>query len=120
MDAILDAGDQHNFYVCANVLPVRTAMRATINPIHPWKPKCRLGENLSPRQREVLVGLAIDKTIGEIAIDLKLSPKTVEYHKEQIVNKVGSKGLAGLAREAIRLGMVDCPCACHREERLRL
>jgi DNA-binding NarL/FixJ family response regulator len=50
------------------------------------KPAVLTGESLTTRQREVLQLVAEGKTVKEIASALTLSPKTVEFHKSQIMS----------------------------------
>lgn len=67
-------------------------------------------ESLSPRQQEVLVGIADSKTCGEIADSLHISPKTVEWHRGNLVSRLGLPGYdsASLTRIAMRAGLVTC------------
>jgi len=62
---------------------------------------------LTVRQCEVLKLLAEGKKVREIAAYLQLSPKTVEYHKYQIMNLLGLRTVAQLARYAEKQGLVD-------------
>lgn len=62
---------------------------------------------LSPREREVLQLAAEGKSTKEIANDLGLSVKTVETHRRQIMDKLGTYNLAGLIRIAIREGLTS-------------
>ena len=61
---------------------------------------------LSPRQREVLQLLAEGSSTKEIAFRLKLSVKTVETHRAQIMDRLDIRGLAGLVRFSVRTGLV--------------
>jgi DNA-binding NarL/FixJ family response regulator len=62
---------------------------------------------LTERQREILRRLAQGKRAKEIAFDLKLSVKTVEAHRSQIMERLGIRDLAGLVRFAVREGLVS-------------
>jgi DNA-binding NarL/FixJ family response regulator len=64
-------------------------------------------EALSPRQREVLQLVAEGHTSKEIARRLKVSPKTVEAHRGQVMERLRVHDLAGLVRFAIRVGLVN-------------
>jgi DNA-binding NarL/FixJ family response regulator len=64
-------------------------------------------ELLSPRQREILQLIAEGRTSKEIAHDLKLSLKTVESHRSELMDRLGIHGVAGLVRYAIRAGIVQ-------------
>ncbi len=60
---------------------------------------------LTPREREVLQLLAEGKSTKEIALHLKVSPKTVETHRRQIMTKLGVNSVAELTKYAIREGL---------------
>ena len=62
---------------------------------------------LPNRQREVLQLLAEGQTTKEVAALLKLSGKTVEYHRAKLMKRIGVFDLAGLTRLAIRAGLVN-------------
>ena len=64
------------------------------------------GSSLTPRQREVLQLVAEGKSAKEIAEILKISPKTVEFHKSVIMDELGMRTTAELTRFAIANGIV--------------
>jgi len=64
-----------------------------------------LDDVLSPREREVLQLLAEGKTSKEIAATLFLSPKTVDTHRQHIMDKLGLHSIAELTKYAIREGL---------------
>lgn len=61
---------------------------------------------LSPRQREVLRLIALGRATKEIAFHLGLSPKTVETHRAQIMERLGIREVAGLVRYSLRHGLI--------------
>jgi len=61
---------------------------------------------LTPRQREVLQLIAEGHTTQEIAHTLKISVKTVETHRSQLMERLQIHDIAGLVRYAIRVGLV--------------
>jgi DNA-binding NarL/FixJ family response regulator len=61
---------------------------------------------LTLRQREVLQLVAEGRTASEIAELLKISPKTVEFHKSRIMHQLGVRSVADLTRYAVRHGML--------------
>lgn len=62
---------------------------------------------LTARQREILQLVAEGKSSKEIAAMLKLSIKTVESHRGQIMERLGVHDVTGLVRFAIRVGLVS-------------
>ena len=63
-------------------------------------------ERLTSRQREVLQLIAEGFSTKEIASRLEVSPKTVETHRTELMDRLGIHGVAGLVRYAIRVGIV--------------
>jgi DNA-binding NarL/FixJ family response regulator len=63
-------------------------------------------EVLTPRQREVLQLIAEGKSTKEIAFMLKLSPKTIETHRAQLMDRLRIHDVASLVRFALRSGLV--------------
>ncbi|HEY3740203.1 MAG TPA: response regulator transcription factor [Bryobacteraceae bacterium] len=61
------------------------------------------GSPLTARQREVLQLIAEGKTMKEVASILKISPRTAEAHKYEIMQVLGIQTTAGLIHYAIRL-----------------
>jgi DNA-binding NarL/FixJ family response regulator len=61
---------------------------------------------LSAREREVLVEIARGSTSKEIATLFGISPRTVESHREALTRKLGIRGVAGLTRLAIDMGLI--------------
>jgi DNA-binding NarL/FixJ family response regulator len=62
---------------------------------------------LTPRQREVLQLLAEGHTNKEIAAILRVSPRTVEFHKYRMMQDLGLHSTAELTRYALRHGVVS-------------
>lgn len=58
--------------------------------------------NLTPREREVLQLLAEGKSTKEIASSLHLSVKTIETHRNKIMEKLDIHSIAELTKYAIR------------------
>ena len=62
---------------------------------------------LTPRLKEIVTLIAEDLTAQEIGERLGISPKTVEFHRTLIRQRLGVKGSAGIVRYAIRTGLVQ-------------
>ena len=63
-------------------------------------------DRLTPRQREVLRGIADGLLSKEIAARLGVSLKTVDAHRTELMRRLGIRGIAGLVRYAVRVGIV--------------
>jgi len=69
------------------------------------------------RRGQVLTGIWAGKGTKEIAADLGLSPKTVEYHRAQLYRVFGVNDLVSLCRRAIAEGLIDPKSeGCGRKE----
>jgi len=62
---------------------------------------------LTPRQREVLQLMAEGKSTKEIASILRISVKTVETYRQQIMKRLNTHSVARLTRYAIREGLIS-------------
>ncbi len=60
---------------------------------------------LTPREREVLVGLVDGGTNKVIAQTLGISPRTVELHRAQVMNKLSANSLTELGQIALAAGI---------------
>lgn len=61
---------------------------------------------LTPRQREILQLIAEGKTTKEVARDLRISVKTVETHRTQLMDRLQIYDIPSLVRFAMRMGIV--------------
>jgi DNA-binding NarL/FixJ family response regulator len=64
-------------------------------------------DKLTPRQIEVLRMVAEGHRTREIAVRLKLSVKTVESHRGEIMKRLEIHDVVGLVRYAMRVGLVS-------------
>ena len=65
------------------------------------KPDFNVNENLTDREIEVLKLICLEYTNNEIADQLFLSKRTVESHRQRILEKIGAKNTVGLVVYAI-------------------
>jgi DNA-binding NarL/FixJ family response regulator len=64
-------------------------------------------EQLTSRQREILQLLTEGQTTKAIALMLKVSAKTVEYHRAKLMGRLGIFDIPGLVRFATRTGLIS-------------
>jgi DNA-binding NarL/FixJ family response regulator len=62
--------------------------------------------NLTPRQQQILQLIAEGRTTKAIASTLRISSKTVEWHRAHLMERLGIHEIAGLVRYAIRIGLI--------------
>jgi DNA-binding NarL/FixJ family response regulator len=66
------------------------------------------GNRLTAREGEVLQLIAEGKANKQVAATLGISIKTVEKHRQQLMDKLNIHDTAGLTRHAIAAGVIDC------------
>jgi len=71
------------------------------------EPVKKSGEILTSREMEVLQLIAEGKANKQIAAELCISIKTVEKHRQQVMNKLNIHDIAGLTRYAIAKGIIE-------------
>jgi two-component system response regulator NreC len=76
-------------------------------PAHDAKADASESEELTPREREVLTHIAEGKTNREIADVLVISPKTVDRHRENIMQKLNLHSRVDLVKYAISRGLIQ-------------
>ena len=64
-------------------------------------------DDLTPREREVLILIAEGLTNAEIAEKLVISVKTVDRHRENIMRKLNLHSRIDLVKYALRIGLID-------------
>jgi DNA-binding NarL/FixJ family response regulator len=63
-------------------------------------------DQLTGRQREILQLIAEGQNTKGIAELLRVSPKTVEYHRMKLMNCLNVHDTPGLVRFALRVGLI--------------
>ncbi|HTL67274.1 MAG TPA: response regulator transcription factor [Lacunisphaera sp.] len=71
------------------------------------QPMRKPSESLTSREREVLQLIAEGNTNKQIAAELCISIKTVEKHRQQVMNRLNIHDIAGLTRYAIAKGVIE-------------
>jgi DNA-binding NarL/FixJ family response regulator len=64
---------------------------------------------LTEREREVLQLIAEGQSTKVIARNLHVSPKTIEWHRSQLMKKLNIDSIAELVKYAICEGMINVP-----------
>lgn len=70
--------------------------------------KTKAGEQLAqltPRERDVLIGIVAGKPNKIIAFELDISPRTVEVYRANLMTKSGARSVAELMRIALAAGL---------------
>lgn len=99
LDAIATVASNRQ-YISPGLLDTEGGLRFALQDL-----QARKDNLLSPRQREVLQLIAEGKTVKEIASTLDISVKTVEFHKQGLVDSLGVRTTAELTRYAIAHGL---------------
>jgi DNA-binding NarL/FixJ family response regulator len=102
--AIREVKKGNAFFSPAIAKRLREKTCETINPEQPAKP---LDPELTPREAEVLQLIAEGFANKQIAGELGLSVKTVEKHRQQVMNKLNIHDTASLVRHAVAKGIIE-------------
>ena len=62
---------------------------------------------LTKREKEIFEMLILNKTTKDIALELKISEKTVRNHISNVMQKLSVKGRASAVVELLRLGEIS-------------
>jgi DNA-binding NarL/FixJ family response regulator len=74
--------------------------RLRVTPKFP-KESVPVRANLTPRESVVMEGIMGGRSNKEIARALDISPRTVEFHRANLLKKCGAKNTAVLVRKAL-------------------
>ncbi|GEM_PF-1105721 len=66
-----------------------------------------INSNITDREKQVLGLVACEYSTVEISYMLRISARTVETHRKNILRKINSRSLVGLTKHAIKLGLVS-------------
>jgi DNA-binding NarL/FixJ family response regulator len=103
-EGIREVNKGHTFFgpFIAKLLPERE--RKSLDQA--GRPKLRKAR-LTSREMEVLQLIAEGKANKQIAAELGIGMKTVERHREHLMEKINIHGTAGLTRHAISAGIIE-------------
>jgi len=77
-----------------------------------------VGKPLTNAEMRVLKLILADKTNSEMALVLRCSLRTVEWHRANVMKKLGAQSLVGLVKRAIALGIADSGTRADGRKRL--
>jgi two-component system response regulator NreC len=100
-DAVRAVHEGREYFTARVTQQLSVALRKEIEAEHR---RMRLG-SLTPREREVLLRIADGLTNREIGERLEISPRTVETHRERVMNKLRIRTVAGLTRFVVQHGL---------------
>ncbi len=63
-------------------------------------------EDLTSREQEIIILISNELTNNEIAEELHISPRTVDTHRRNLLQKLGVKNTAGLVKFAVKNNML--------------
>jgi DNA-binding NarL/FixJ family response regulator len=103
-EGIREVNKGHTFFgpFIAKLLPERE--RKSLDRAGRSKPR---KDRLTSREMEVFQLIAEGKANKQIAAELGIGMKTVETHREHIMEKLKLHGIAGLTRHAIEAGIIE-------------
>jgi DNA-binding NarL/FixJ family response regulator len=90
-------------YLCSKIAKVVFSDYVTMLSSPQWPG----GDGLSSRENEVLQLVAEGKTSKEISQALNVSAKTIDSHREHIMEKLSIHNVAGLTKYAVREGITS-------------
>lgn len=102
--AIREAQKGNAFFSPAIAKRLRDQCRESFVTGQPFK---RKSDQLTTREAEVLQLIAEGRANKQIAAELCISIKTVEKHRQQVMNKLNIHDVAGLTRHAIAKGIIE-------------
>jgi len=104
LKAIREANRGNVFFSPSIAKRLRDQCRAAFAGGQPVKKR---SDYLTSREAEVLQLIAEGRANKQIAAELCISIKTVEKHRQQVMNKLGIHDVAGLTRHAISKGIIE-------------
>ncbi len=102
--AIHEVHKGSTFYCPTIAKRMREQSRSAVAQGHPVR---KAEEHLTARQAEVLQLIAEGLANKQIAAELSISIKTVEKHRQQVMDKLGIHDVAGLTRHAMARGIIN-------------
>ncbi len=85
---------------------MRKHKRATAPRVRQRDRRLRNAPHITPRQREILRFVALGHTNREIAGSLKISVRTVEVHRFNLMHRLNVRNVAQLLRQALQQNLL--------------
>jgi DNA-binding NarL/FixJ family response regulator len=104
LKAIREANRGNAFFSPSIAKRLRDQCREAFSGTQPGRKR---SDYLTTREAEVLQLIAEGRANKQIAAELCISIKTVEKHRQQVMNKLGIHDVAGLTRHAISKGIIE-------------
>lgn len=111
-DLIAAIREAHQGHACFSPSISRRMLENTRRAFLTGRPARKATDDLSPRERQVLQSIAEGSTNKMMAAQLNISVKTVEKHRQQLMERLRIHDIAGLTRYAIGKGMVEAKQGC--------
>ena len=105
LSAIREVGNGRAYYSSSITGKLRARQRHSFQTGQPLATP----PHLTPRELEVLALIARGQPNKEIAFTLHVSIKTVEKHRQSVMDKLGIHDIAGLTRYAVSKGLLVSP-----------
>ena len=61
----------------------------------------------SDREQEIMLGVCREKSMLELSEEFEVSPRTIESHKQRMMNKVGARNFIGVIVYAVKNDLID-------------
>jgi len=104
LKAIREVHAGNSFFSPTIARRIRDQTRASLKSAYGERPA---STELTPRESQVLQLVAEGYSNKEMAVELGISVKTVEKHRQQVMDKLSIHDTAGLTRHAISKGLVS-------------
>ena len=96
---------QHKTYISPSIAD--TVIKEYLGGTPPERQQLSAGVTLTAKEREILQLVAEGNSTKEIAAALNVSTKTIETHRQNIMDKLDIRSIAELTKFAIREGLTD-------------
>jgi DNA-binding NarL/FixJ family response regulator len=106
-DLVTGIRDAHAGNVCFSPSISRRMAENCRRAFISGRPVAKAGEELKGRELEILQLIAAGKTNKDMAVQLAISVKTVEKHRQQLMERLRIHDIAGLTRYAVGKGIAD-------------